>query len=253
MRVVCPSCGARYVAMRDDVERSSGQAVCMQCNTPFDVIVGRELEPGSVDHKNLLQLQPSDALREHADEEKALPFDIPDDLPPLEPDPNMASESSGARRANRPLRFLAGLIAMLLVVGLVAQFGWLYRDRLLDQFPVLEPICEHLPCRITNGRDTDALRVLKRDILPTANASDSLTLSISFFNAAAFAQPYPDIQLSLQDNSGRTLVRRRLDPGEYLSPAPADNDTIAPGEVVTISVDFIDPGYLATGFIIDFL
>ena len=72
-------------------------------------------------------------------------------------------------------------------------------------------------------------------------------------NDAENAQPLPDIQLSLLDNNGGVLVRRRLTPGDYLFPAPPKEKLVTPGEVVTITLDFEDPGHLATGFVIGFL
>ena len=257
MKVICPRCGANYVVLQDDVDKAFGLATCSQCNTPFDVIAGRELLPGSFDHSKLLRLESistTDSSPSETEEPLHLPFDVPDDLAPLEAehsaDPEMPEETPPAHKT---LRAVAAFIATLLALGLLVQVTWGYRDDLLAQYPALEPVCEFLPCRVEVGRDTDALRVLQRDISRTEDASESLTLRIRFANAAAFAQPYPDIQLSLLDNGGNTLVRRRLDPNEYMFPAPPENSKIAPGEVVTISVEFVDPGYLATGFVIDFL
>jgi hypothetical protein len=36
-------------------------------------------------------------------------------------------------------------------------------------------------------------------------------------------------------------------------PPPSNERVVAAGEVLTIELDFEDPGYLATGFVIDFL
>ena len=70
--------------------------------------------------------------------------------------------------------------------------------------------------------------------------------------AAAIAQHFPDIQLSLIDNNGAVLIRRRLSPREYLYPPPSDDRVLQPGEVLTIEIDFEDPGHIASGFTIDF-
>ena len=88
---------------------------------------------------------------------------------------------------------------------------------------------------------------------PTADTPGSLTLNATIRNDAEYAQPLPDMQLSLLDTDGAVLVRRRLSPADYLFPPPPADRLVAPGEVFTISLDFADPGYLATGFMIDFL
>jgi hypothetical protein len=58
--------------------------------------------------------------------------------------------------------------------------------------------------------------------------------------------------LSLLDNNGSVLARRRLSPGEYLFPRPPEGRLVANGEVFTIAIDFADPGHIASGFTIDF-
>ena len=54
------------------------------------------------------------------------------------------------------------------------------------------------------------------------------------------------------NNDGGVLIRRRLAPRDYLGEVPPPGDNMAAGEVVTIKLDFKDPGYEASGFVIDF-
>ena len=142
---------------------------------------------------------------------------------------------------------------VLLLAGLGLQFAWQQREDLIAEFPQLKPICGYIACQPQLVHAPDRFRILQRDIRPTANVPGSLTLSAQVRNDADIAQPFPDMQLSLLDNNGVVVIRRRLAPHEYLFPAPPVDKVIAPGEVITIALDFEDPGYLATGFQIDFL
>jgi hypothetical protein len=96
------------------------------------------------------------------------------------------------------------------------------------------------------------MRVLQREIAPARNQPGWLTLNATVRNEAEYPQALPDVQLSLLDNLGRPLLRRRLAPPDYLFPPPRPEQTIAPGEVFTLSVDFRDPGHEASGFMLDF-
>jgi hypothetical protein len=145
------------------------------------------------------------------------------------------------------------LAALLLLSGLGLQLAWQYRADLLKAFPALQPLCDRIGCLPGVVRAPDRFSVVQRDIQPTANETGSLTLSAMIRNDAETAQPLPDIQLSLLDNNGGVLVRRRLMPDDYLFPAPPKEKVVTPGEVITITLDFEDPGYLATGFSIGFL
>ncbi len=183
-----------------------------------------------------------------------LPFEMPVDLEPLLPSPDAALDVQDTLYEKRSRRGLwYGLLTACLLLALGLQLAWQQREDLLARFPVLEPLCEYVTCRPSVIRAPERFKILQRDIKPTTNEPDSLTLTASFRNVAAIAQVLPDIQLSLLDTNGSVLIRRRLSPSDYLYPAPADQAVVAPGEVITIAIDFRDPGYAATGFIIDFL
>lgn len=182
-----------------------------------------------------------------------LPFEVPRDLEPLEPAADAALDIEDSLyetpRRHRPL---LALLMVVLGLALAAQLAWVYRAPLLERLPQLEPLCEHLPCRPSLVHAPERMRVLQRDIAPTRNQPGWLTLRASVRNEAEYPQPLPDVQLSLLDNRGEPLLRRRLAPADYLFPPPSPGRTVAPGEVFTLSVDFRDPGHEASGFMLDF-
>ena len=187
-------------------------------------------------------------------EPRALPFAVPDDLEPLQPSPDIALDVADTLYEEKSRRgFYYGLVAVLLVAGLGLQLTWQHRKDLIAQYPMLAPLCEYTQCLPSVVRAPQRFRVVQRDIRPTANTTDSLTLHAKIRNEAETAQPYPDIQLSLLDDTGGVLVRRRLAPSDYLFPPPPKEKVVSPGEVVTITLDFKDPGAQASGFIIGFL
>lgn len=182
-----------------------------------------------------------------------LPFAVPQDLEPIEPSPDDVQDIAASLHEKRSWRgFVYGLIALLLLAGIGMQLAWQQRKTLLEQYPFLEPLCAHLECVPETIRAPEMIRILQRDISPTAGEPDSLTLRVTIRNDAEIAQPLPDLQLSLVNNDGGVLIRRRLSPRDYLGEAPPPGDNMAAGEVVTITLDFKDPGYEASGFVIDF-
>ena len=185
---------------------------------------------------------------------KELPFAVPENLEPLEPSPDVALDVTDTLYEKKSRRgFFYGLIAVILITGLGLQLAWQQRKELLAEYPFLQPLCEHIECIPDVIHAPDKISILQRDIRPTANVPGSLTLSAKMRNDADTAQALPDIHLSLVDNNGAILIRRRLSPTDYLFPTPPPEKVIAPGEVVTIKLDFEDPGYQASGFVIDFL
>lgn len=260
MQIRCPNCQTEYRIETVALASADGLARCHRCDTVFDVTAGNPIDtqsatgPLMLDQESEVGLtQPHEPAPTVSDTDE-LPFDVPDDLEPLEPSPEAALDVNDALNEKRSSRGpLYTALALLLVAGLGLQLAWQHREDLLRQYPQLAPLCDRLPCVADQVHAPDKLRVLQRELRPADNLPGSLNLSARFRNEAEVAQPLPDIQLSLIDNDGKVLIRRRMQPGDYLYPPPPDDRVIAAGEVITISVDFKDPGYLATGFMLDFL
>lgn len=255
MRTRCPNCNTEYLIDTDRLKAADGLAYCHHCSTVFDVIGEFAVEPQTSGRP--LQLDERDEAGSQAPpsaDEIDLPFEIPANLAPLQPSPDAALDIRDSLDKKRsPRRLIYGALIMLLAVALGLQLAWQYRAPLLDRFPQLQPLCDRLDCVAKEVHAPDRLRVLQREMRPAPNQPGHLNLGVRFRNEAEASQPLPDIQLSLLDNNGTVLIRRRLSPREYLYPPPPADRLIAPGEVLTINIDFKDPGYLATGFIIDFL
>jgi predicted Zn finger-like uncharacterized protein len=251
VKIRCPNCDARYeLSDRDGLLAADGLAHCGRCNTTFDALDERMVEP-------LAAEPPPVALGEEDEwqgEQTTLPFEVPDDLEPLQASPDAALDIHDALYEKKSWRgAVYATLAVLLSSAIGLQLAWQYRLDLVERFPALSPLCDHLPCRPSVIHAPERFRVLQRGIKQTVNEPDSLTLSATIRNDAETAQRLPDMQLSLIDNNGTVLIRRRLSPADYVFPPPPDGTLIGPAEVVTITLDFKDPGHLASGFVIDFL
>jgi predicted Zn finger-like uncharacterized protein len=286
----CPTCNTRYDIPPQALLEADGVARCFRCGTVFETVsedagTPNVINPGAIQTATELDNQsevagndgpqppaPNDNAAEQTDLQSAsppgpqaanqasentadrLPFVVPDNLEPLEPSPDLALDVADTLYQEKSYRgFYYGLFALLLAAGLGLQLAWQHRKELLQEYPILEPLCEQIECLPGVIHAPEKIHVLYRDIAPTANEPGSLTLSARIRNDADTAQSLPDIQLSLLDDNGAVMIRRRLAPAEYLFPPPPKGKLMAPGEVVTIALDFMDPGYQASGFMISFL
>ncbi len=254
--VQCPHCTTRFQVESQTLHAVAGCAKCCDCGTLFDAFSEQPIET-TQSHSEPLQLDAASRIGKPPPSEKPaadLPFDVPDGLEPLKTSADSALDLDELLREPSPRpRIVFTLIAGLLILMLGAQLAWQQRGILLQRFPALAPLCAYIECRPTSVHAPEEFRILHRNIAPTANAPGSLTLSVRVRNEASIAQALPDIQLSLLDNNGSVLIRRRLSPAEYQFPPPPKTARVTPGEVFAIELDFEDPGHLATGFIIDFL
>lgn len=266
MKTRCPDCGAPYHIEPELLLGSDGRARCYRCGAVFDVALRAkkaEATPKGTAAPLLVRADeaqdepPPDgaapAPQDSAEPAKELPFGVPENLEPLQVSREAALDVSDTLYEKRSRRGLVyGWLAALLLLGLGLQLAWQYRQQLLADYPFLAPVCEHLPCFDPVTHEPDRFRVMQRAIRPAANQPGALTLDAAIRNDAHAAQALPDIQLSLVDIEGKVLIRRSLSPRDYLFPPPEPGTLVAPGEVITIVVDFKDPGSRATGFLIDF-
>ena len=145
---------------------------------------------------------------------------------------------------------VAGLLLLTLCVQiLIADRRHLAAD--VDWRPRVEALCAVLRCDIPPWHEPDAFRVTSREVRPHPSVPGVLMVSASFRNDAAFAQAWPQLELSLTDIDGQSLGLRRFAPSEYLGSAPA-TQRIAPGQSANITLEILDPGKRALAFGIEF-
>jgi predicted Zn finger-like uncharacterized protein len=78
-----------------------------------------------------------------------------------------------------------------------------------------------------------------------------LRVRASVTNRAAYAQPYPLLQLSLEDRFGSNVGSRAFKPDEYLGSNAQATRLLAAGESANIDLAIVDPGQDAVGFQFD--
>jgi len=253
----CPKCDTRYDIDADALLEAGGLARCFRCGGVFDAlaeeVASKAARDAAAGHP-AVRLNAQSEVPSRRSEPEELPFDVPDDLEPLQPSDEPPLDVLESLREKKSWRgFFYTLLALPLAAGLALQLAWQHRLELLDRYPQLQPVCQYIECRPGVVRAPDKFTIVQRDIRAATDKPEALTLSARFRNDADVAQRLPDIQLSLLDNNGTVLIRRRIAPGEYMFTAASNERLIAPDEVITITVDFADPGHLATGFTIDFL
>jgi hypothetical protein len=148
----------------------------------------------------------------------------------------------------------AWLAVPVLVVALLLQFAVADRARLAadrDWRPRIAALCDVFGCTLPPWREPTALHLTSRDLSPHPSLPGVLVVSATFRNDAPFAQPWPQLQLSLQNLDGESLGLRRFAPREYLGSAPA-TARIGAGQSASIRLEILDPGKRAVAFGFEF-
>lgn len=128
-------------------------------------------------------------------------------------------QSRGATLRRRLMLIGAPLLLLLLVV----QGAYLFRDRLAAAMPQTKPalarLCGVLGCRVGFPAQIEMVSLESQELqtLP----SGSLVLASTLRNRSALTQAWPHLELTLTDSGDKPLARRVFRPEEYLSD-PAD-------------------------------
>ena len=117
--------------------------------------------------------------------------------------------------------------------------------------PRIVALCSWLHCAVAPWHEPGALHIISREIRPHPSAPGVLMVTATFRNDAAFAQAWPQLQLSLANLDGDSLGLRRFSPREYLGAEPATS-RIEPGQSATITLEIVDPGKRAVAFGFEF-
>lgn len=280
MHVQCPQCETVFRVSRADLMRADGLVRCGQCLTVFDglqaVTDAQETsspqlplvaEPDDLDVELEAAPPPPAADTPQEDRADASPEAVaaapaaarrgavPAAIPSV---PRALADDLAAPRprARRGATTLWTLLALGLIATLAGQYVWSERERLYA-YPELQPwvqgYCDVLGCSLPPRRDLARIELLSRNVFSHPNVGDALMITATLVNQAPFAQPYPDLELSLSDMQGRTVGMRRFHPPEYLQRELPADAMMEPGVPVVVSLEIVDPGSHALAFEFEFL
>lgn len=112
---------------------------------------------------------------------------------------------------------LGSLIALFILAG---QLLIHYRTEIIAGRPDVRPVfvaaCELLGCRITLPYKIDLIGIDASDLAPDEKRPGTLHLTATLRNRAPYAQAWPHLEITLTDAQERPLLRRALEPAQYL-------------------------------------
>lgn len=114
------------------------------------------------------------------------------------------------------------LVALLLILTFAGQIAHFYRAELAVTTPSLRPLlesaCTLLDCEIPLPRHVELISIEASDLQVDPAHGGALTLSATLKNRAGYAQAWPALEITLTDVQDNAVLRRVLQPAEYLPP-----------------------------------
>ena len=145
-------------------------------------------------------------------------------------------------------------VAILLTIFII-QYSYSMRDD-LARYPELRPwvqkMCEFAHCDMPMQQNVDLIKLTHRDITIHPRVKGALLINAVFVNNASYTQPFPLMQITLSDMSGRVIAKRRFQPAEYLDADINLRRGMMPNNPVQIVLEIADPGKDAVNFEFNF-
>ncbi len=170
----------------------------------------------------------------------------------LEPSPVEISCAPNNRRW--PHKLLWGSLSLIAALGLIGQVGWIKFEQLSREQPyrdIYATLCPLLQCQLPPLHDRRQIQAYNLVVRSHPQADNALIVDAIMLNNAAFAQPFPPLQLSFSNLQGKTIAQRRFTAGDYLGGELAGQHDIPSGQPIHLSLEIIDPGREAVNYAID--
>lgn len=269
----CPQCGTNFRAGEEQLAARGGLVRCGKCAAVFDGVAHRIEDAAPAEPSPQLRLFEAGAAHGASSGTTAPAAQAA--ASPATPAARVAAAArsaaaargAAAQAAEDPLpefleeevprtRFTAlwTLGALLAFAALLAQIALYYRTELATLVPQTRPhlaeACRLLGCELRLPRRPDLLSLESSDLQADTRREGLIVLNAVIRNRAPFAQEHPALELTLTDAADKAVLRRVLQPADYLS-APARATLaqgIAAGGESVLRVHFDTRGVGATGY-----
>lgn len=142
-----------------------------------------------------------------------------------EDEPGFIQQARKKQRMRRIGKWFFILVTPLLLLALLTQLTYRFRDeiavRIPESGPYLRAACVRLGCKIALPSQINALSLQASNLLAVPDQPEQFELVALLRNQSSSPQVWPSLELLLKDEAGQALVRKVFLPAEFL-PLTAD-------------------------------
>jgi predicted Zn finger-like uncharacterized protein len=142
-----------------------------------------------------------------------------------EDEPGFIQQARKKQRAQRLRKWLLAIGIPVLLLALLAQLTYRFRDeiavRVPETGPALRAACAQLGCKIALPAQINALTLQSSQLLAVPDQPEHFELVALLRNQSSTPQAWPGLELMLKDEAGQALVRKVFLPADFL-PLTAD-------------------------------
>ncbi|OBV37489.1 DUF3426 domain-containing protein [Janthinobacterium psychrotolerans] len=218
-------------------------------NAPYQVNLDKPARPAAASARQEPTLSDHSFDLPAGSEPPAAELHVLDDLPPVE-EPAFVTQGRRREQSGKALRvaMLAGAIALLML--LLLQVMTTFRNPLAAQFPQFKPVlsalCSVSGCQVDLPAQIEALAIEQGELQTLAPNRFSYVSQLR--NLGRSAQAWPNIELILNDDDGKPVLRRVVAPRDYLPAGTDASKGFAPRSEQNIKLYFTLDQLAASGY-----
>lgn len=136
------------------------------------------------------------------------------------PTPGFVHEARQRQRTSRVWMIVLIVGIPLLLGGLTAQLGYLFRNEIAARSPeaarYMRAVCRRIGCTITLPAQIEALSIESRHLQKLQDQDNHFELIILIRNIGTTSQAWPALDLQLSNETGQTEIRKIFMPSDFL-------------------------------------
>lgn len=248
----CPECGTRFKVSQAQLDMHQGMVRCGRCQAIFNAIKqlhDNELSPQLTLTLDLEEMQqvPVQSLVE-----PILATHDKYDFSHLVTASKEEALEISASVIKKSVHWSWVVVTLLLVIVLLAQATYFFRVELVAHLPgiklALTSYCKLLNCDIPLPKKIDQLSIESSDLQSDPKQASVITLNVILRNRAAYAQTYPNLELTLTNSMDEALARRVFPPAEYLKTGEDEKQGLLPNHEIGIKLHLDTVDLKPTGY-----
>ncbi|MEO6917961.1 MAG: DUF3426 domain-containing protein [Collimonas sp.] len=138
-------------------------------------------------------------------------------------EPDFVLSARRQQRIGGTLRWAMWIIGALMLIGLIGQSTYFFRDQLAARMPQLKPLltsaCAKIGCSVGLPMKIETISFEANELQALDPARNLFSLNLLLRNHSDTVQAWPNIELTLNDANDKPIVRRVFTPRDYLSAA----------------------------------
>jgi predicted Zn finger-like uncharacterized protein len=158
-----------------------------------------------------------------------------------EEEPGFMVQSRRRRRLGRTLRVFMVIASVVLLIALLAQATYVFRNQIAARMPQLKPsltvLCARIGCQLGLPAQIDAVSIESNELQALTSDGSTFSLVVLLRNHGATPQAWPNIELTLNDTGDKPIARRVFLPRDYLTQQEAAKG-FAPNSEQAVKLNF---------------